>query len=221
MKTLTKTTAMPLGIGAVLAMTAIAAAVPALAHHPLGGVTPDNFMDGFLSGIGHPIIGVDHLAFIIAVGIASAFMSGRYMMPAFFVGATVLGCLLYSVGNVTLPFTEFAIAASVLILGVLVMSGRELDPRVCAVLFSMAGLFHGSAYASEIVGAEATPLVAYLIGFSLLQYAIAAITIVFLRETWKASSALSTQPRLAGALVAGVGLTFLIENIESVAFAGM
>ncbi len=221
MQTSTKTAEKATVMSAAIALTAIASAVPALAHHPMGGATPGYFMDGFLSGIGHPIIGIDHLAFIIAVGVASAFLAARYVMPAFFIGATVLGCLLYSVGNISLPFTEFAIAASVLLLGTLIMSGRDLNPKICAALFSLAGLFHGSAYATEIVGAEATPLAAYLIGFSLVQYAIAAVSIVVLRETWKASTALSTQPRLAGALVAGVGLTFLIENIESALFAGM
>ena len=44
----------------------------ALAHHPLGGMTPTSFTEGFLSGIGHPVIGFDHLAFVIAVGLIAA-----------------------------------------------------------------------------------------------------------------------------------------------------
>jgi urease accessory protein len=35
----------------------------AFAHHVMGGETPSTFVDGLLSGIGHPIIGADHLAF--------------------------------------------------------------------------------------------------------------------------------------------------------------
>ena len=42
------------------------AALPALAHHPMGGTTPTTFMQGLLSGIGHPILGLDHLAALIA-----------------------------------------------------------------------------------------------------------------------------------------------------------
>lgn len=209
------------GLNAVLAFAAVASATPALAHHAMGGAIPGSFMEGFLSGIAHPVIGFDHLAFVISVGVASAFLTARYLMPALFVGATIVGCLLYSVGGVALPMTEFAIAGSVLLLGVLVMSGRELSPTICAVLFALAGLFHGSAYAASILGAETTPLAAYLIGFSLVQYAVAALAIVVVRETWKASSAISTQPRLVGALVAGIGATFFIENIEALVFPGL
>nr|MDJ0600449.1 HupE/UreJ family protein [Crocosphaera sp.] len=43
-------------------------AQPATAHHPFGGQTPSNFFEGFLSGLGHPIIGLDHFAFILASG---------------------------------------------------------------------------------------------------------------------------------------------------------
>ena len=48
----------------------IAANLPASAHHLMGGKTPTTFTDGILSGLGHPIIGVDHLAFLVAVGLA-------------------------------------------------------------------------------------------------------------------------------------------------------
>jgi urease accessory protein len=36
----------------------------------MGGKTPSTFVDGILSGVGHPIIGPDHLAFVVALGIA-------------------------------------------------------------------------------------------------------------------------------------------------------
>ena len=72
---------------ALLGMLAVAMAAPAAAHHPLGGGTPTTAWHGLLSGIGHPVIGFDHLAFIIAVGIASAFVGLRYIAPAIFVAS--------------------------------------------------------------------------------------------------------------------------------------
>ena len=39
----------------------------ASAHHVMGGKTPTTFVDGFLSGLGHPVIGPDHLAFLLAI----------------------------------------------------------------------------------------------------------------------------------------------------------
>ncbi|MET0472193.1 MAG: HupE/UreJ family protein, partial [Xanthobacteraceae bacterium] len=42
----------------------------ASAHHVMGGRTPTTFVEGFLSGLGHPVIGPDHLAFLLAIGVA-------------------------------------------------------------------------------------------------------------------------------------------------------
>lgn len=42
---------------------------PASAHHPLDGRLPANLFEGIMSGFGHPVIGFDHLAFVIASGL--------------------------------------------------------------------------------------------------------------------------------------------------------
>ena len=44
----------------------------AMAHHPIGGRTSANFWEGLLSRMGHPIIGIDRLAFVVAVGLIAA-----------------------------------------------------------------------------------------------------------------------------------------------------
>ena len=41
------------------------------------------------------------------------------------------------------------------------------------------------------------------------------------RQLWKVARADALQPRLAGAIVAGVGLAYLIENVEGMIFPGM
>src|SRR5262249_57584778 len=55
---------------AILSIPFSLATVPAFAHHMMGGRTPSTFMEGLLSGLGHPVIGLDHLAFLLAVGVA-------------------------------------------------------------------------------------------------------------------------------------------------------
>ncbi len=46
----------------ITVMAAIIAGIsPAFAHHPLGGEAPQTIANGLLSGVGHPIIGFDHL----------------------------------------------------------------------------------------------------------------------------------------------------------------
>ena len=68
----------------VTALLVLMVAVPAYAHHPMGGVTPSSFGEGLLSGIGHPIIGLDHLAFVLGIGVAASFLKRGLAMPAFF-----------------------------------------------------------------------------------------------------------------------------------------
>ena len=205
---------------ALLGILAVALAVPAAAHHPLGGGTPMTAWHGFLSGIGHPVIGFDHLAFVVAVGIASAFVGLRYFAPAIFIAATVVGCLLaLAIGP--MAQLEMMISASVALIGIMLLSGRTFPSAGYMALFAVAGVLHGGAYAGAVVGAEATPIGAYLIGFGFIQYAIAAAITFVTLQTWNAVSAAELKPRLAGAFIAGIGMTFLIEHIEALAFPGM
>ncbi|MEC8641771.1 MAG: HupE/UreJ family protein [Pseudomonadota bacterium] len=192
----------------------------ALAHHPLGGMTPTSFTEGFLSGIGHPVIGFDHLAFVIAVGLITAFHRNRVLMPAAFVAGTVGGAAL-TLAAVTLPLAELVITGSVIIGGAVAMRGRVTDLRLAGGLAAGAGLFHGWAYGATIVGAEPTPILAYLVGFGLVQMAIAIGVAALVHNVWKALDAQSLQPRLAGALVAGVGVTYMVEIVEAVMFPAM
>ena len=65
---------------AAAALSMIALITPAFAHHPMGGATPSTFTEGLLSGLGHPIIGLDHLAFVIGVGLMALMLpAGRSM----------------------------------------------------------------------------------------------------------------------------------------------
>ena len=204
---------------ATIALAApLLAAAPALAHHPMGGATPETAWHGLLSGIGHPIIGVDHFAFIVLVGLAAAFAGARFITPLALIAATVAGCLL-KVAGIALPLAEFVIAGSVVLTGIMVLSGRNFGATAYGVIFAIAGLFHGWAYGAAIIGAEPTPLAAYLTGFGVTQYAIALAVSWLTLSVWKASDSSAIQPRLAGAVAAGIGAAFLIEGIEGVLFA--
>lgn len=202
----------------------------ALAHHPLGGAVPANFGEGLLSGIGHPILGFDHLAFVIAVGLIAASLTGRIakFLPLAYLGAMAVGLVLH-VAGVMLPAAEWVIALSVIVLGFLVARGRSLRPETLAGLFAVAGLFHGFAFAGAIIGAEATPLLAYIAGLVATQYAIALAAFAVAR--WivgkVAEGSAEVNPispisvRLCGGVVAGIGLTFFLEGLEEAAFGTM
>lgn len=191
---------------------------PALAHHAMGGQLPRTLWQGLLSGLGHPVIGLDHLAFVAGVGLAAAFARNRWLAPLAYVAATLGGCLLF-INGVALPQVELAVAFSVLLVGILVLSGRTLPPALSLPLFALAGLFHGSAFAESIVGAEATPLVAYLVGFAAIQLAAVLLVMLAARSLLRAREPGAVATRLAGALVAGIGFTYLFERVEGLLLA--
>lgn len=190
---------------------------PAFAHHVVDGGVPNTLMAGLLSGLGHPIIGVDHFAFILAMGLAALFTAHRYLSPLAFILMTVAGCVLHIAGT-TLPLAEIVVAGSVLVLGALILSGHAVAQGVHLGLFAIAGLFHGWAYGESIIGAEPTPLVAYVIGFAAIQYAIAIAAGSLALGLWRVAEPSAVKPRLAGAVAAGIGAAFLIENVEGMLF---
>jgi urease accessory protein len=194
------------------------ASAPAHAHHAMGGETPGTLAEGLISGLAHPVIGVDHLAFILGIGIASAFIGARFLAPLVFVVATLAGCAL-QLNGVALPLAEIVIAGSVVLLGVMILSGTVVPGGAYIALFGVAGLFHGWAYGESILGAEQTPLIAYLAGFAAIQLAIATGAMLVTRGIWQSAS--SVPLRIAGGSIAGFGAAFLIENLEKIAFPGV
>jgi urease accessory protein len=182
----------------------------ASAHHVMGGKTPTTFLEGFLSGLGHPVIGPDHLAFLLAIGVAVGVGGLNLVLPALFVIASAIGVTLH-VNGVNLPGAEFLVAISVLVAGLLIARGRALPVSLWAVLFAAAGLFHGYAFGESIFGAERSPLHAYLLGLVVVQTALIVGTALFVRRKGEGVSALA--PRLAGAVIVGVGLTTLIAQL--------
>src|SRR6266513_2133598 len=113
-------------IAKTLAAAALVA-VPglALAHHVMGGGLPQTFMQGLLSGLGHPVIGLDHAAFIIAAGFLLALVErGIWGALALIVG-TLLGATSHLAG-VGLPGAEVGVALSVILIGGVVMARRRV-----------------------------------------------------------------------------------------------
>ncbi len=118
---------------------------------------------GLFSGLAHPILGMDHLCAMIAVGLWAAQRGGRalWAVPLAFVSTMTLGAIA-GMGGHTLPFAEQGIAASVLILGILIAAAVRLPIAVSILLVGFFALFHGFAHGAEIP-ASASGLI-YAIG---------------------------------------------------------
>lgn len=188
---------------------------PSLAHHVMGGEIPVTFLHGFLSGLGHPIIGLDHLAFIVAVGLISSLHQNAFFPPFAFLAGT-LGGIALQLKFVEMHMAEFAISGSVVLLGALVIRAKHPRMLMTISIFVVAGILHGYAYGESIVGAELTPLAAYLMGLLTIQYAIALLVIIFMGLIAKANNS-DIRVRVMGGVVLGIGLAFMAENITNVA----
>jgi len=191
----------------------LAAAAPALAHHGMGKSTPSSFFEGFVSGLAHPVIGLDHLAFVVAIGLISVGRARGAFIPVAFLIAAMAGTGVHLL-EFDLPAAEIAVAISVIAGGLLLLSKKGVNLSVLAALATLAGLFHGYAYGESIVGAEMTPLLAYLVGFTAVQWGIAMLALrignLLANQATKHANRLL---RIAGYVTCIIGTTFLFSAI--------
>lgn len=198
-----------LGVLALMMMIA----QPAWAHHPMGGKLPQTFLQGLLSGFGHPVIGVDHLAAIVGVGILAA-LAGRSAAVVLAFSISVIAGVGLHLYGIDLPASELFVGLTTLLIGALVILRQSMSAGRALLLFALAGLVHGYALGESIVGAEASPLVAYLLGLLIMQTAIGVVVYAAVRSLarWPAHT--------TGLTVAGV-LVALAGGIATAAAAGL
>ena len=193
----------------VLAFAALAE--PALAHHPMGGAMPATFMQGLLSGFGHPVIGLDHFAAVVAIGcIASVHARGARLVIGY-IAAMMAGVFIHLMGA-SLPGAELWVALSVIALGAVLVARPGIGARAALALFAVVGLFHGYALGESIYGAEQTPLVAYLIGLAVVQCAMALAAMSVARMVTR-GVAETPALRLMGAGIAGIGIAIVVQHL--------
>ena len=198
---------------AAIAMVVTMAAEPAWAHHVMGGKMPETFMQGLLSGLGHPVIGVDHLAAIVGVGILAA-LAGRSAAVVLAFSVAVIAGVGLHLSRIDLPASELFVGLTTLLIGALVILRQSMSAGRALLLFALAGLVHGYALGESIVGAEPSPLVAYVLGLLIMQSAIGVSVYAAVRSLarWPA--------RTAGLTVAGV-LVAIAGGIATASAAGL
>ena len=201
---------------AAIAAILFAASQPivASAHHAMDNALPSTAWQGLLSGLGHPVIGLDHFVFVVAMGAAGYFFGRHVTSIAAFLVAALAGTIAH-VQLATVPHVELWVAASLVALGVVMLRAAPLLRSAAApAFFTLAGLFHGYAYGESIVGAEPAPLGAYLVGFTLAQAAIALGGFVLARHadrTRRSQLALRT----LGTAASVTGIAFLMLAITA------
>ena len=116
-------------------------ATNASAHHVMGGRMPATFMDGLLSGLGHPIIGIDHFAAVVAVGCLAAMHKAGPTLVIGFIAAMMAGVALH-LHRASLPAAELLGAITVITLGALLVGDRQMPTGPVLTLFALVGLVH-------------------------------------------------------------------------------
>jgi urease accessory protein len=195
-----------------LALALVLAATPAVAHHVMDGELPSAFMQGLLSGLGHPIIGLDHLAFVVALGIGAALVQGPLVVIAAFVTLSMAGVLIH-VAKLDIPMIEPLVSFSVVLAGLALIWSRSVAGSVWLTLAAVAGILHGYAFGESIVGAERAVLGAYLLGLAVVMAAIALAVVWITRRIVGADGVASPCLRVAGAIVGCVGAVLLVTTL--------
>ncbi|WP_299878025.1 HupE/UreJ family protein [uncultured Cocleimonas sp.] len=165
---------------------------------------------GFMSGFLHPMLGLDHVVAMVAVGLWGVFL-GRpaiWILPVVFPLVMAFGGALGVMG-VPIPYIETGIALSGLVLGLAVAFAVRPPIWVAAVLVGAFAIFHGHAHGTELPNA-ANPLI-YSIGFVIGTGLLHLAGIAFgelTRWSWG-----KYVVRSGGAVIALVGLGFLTGTL--------
>ena len=168
---------------------------------------------GILSGFLHPLLGLDHLLAMLAVGILSAQIGGRalWTVPATFVGVMALGAFL-GIFGLSLPLVEYGITFSVLVLGIAIVFGSSIPEWAALIAVAFFALFHGNAHGTEIPDITNTIglLVAYILGFLIATAGLHVIgaLIGLLASRSKRGPTLM---RIGGLVIALIGVMLIIN----------
>ncbi len=174
--------------------------------HPQGGETA-----GLLSGLRHPVSGLDHILAMVAVGLWGDQLGqpAVWLLPVTFPMVMAFGGMLGLMGFI-LPGIEIGIAVSAIILGVMV--GWEARPPlwVAAVIVGFFAIFHGNAHGHELPpGADA---LLYSVGFVVATGCLHALGIALgLIRRWPAGKG---TVRASGVAVALAGGYFLWQALS-------
>ena len=187
----------------LFAIVAVISLVPetASAHVESG------MLGGFRSGFTHPIIGIDHLLAMLAVGIWGAQMGGRnvWTLPVTFPLIMAAGGIL-GMSGFALSHVELGIALSVLVLGLAIALAWKAPEWAALLLIAVFAVFHGYAHGVELP--NSVDPASYAIGFVVATGLIHVVGIgvgLLIERPWKGQLS-----QALGGAIALTGLYFAI-----------
>lgn len=177
----------------LLVIPALLLLVPAAqAHHLLHLLhLQPSPLGGFLSGVAHPLLGPDHLLFLLALSLVGLRHRAAWMLGLLATGlcGSALGLLLPG-----LPGAEALVSFSLVVLA-LVLLGRL--PLLALV---PAFAVHGYVLSASVLGWTSMPITFYLLGLLLSQGGLLLLSLTVLRKLGARLTA-PVQQLLAAALI--------------------
>jgi len=162
---------------------------------------------GLVAGFLHPLMGADHVAAMVAIGLWAASLGWRrgWLPPVGFLAGMAGGIALALTGGSGLGFgfVETAVAGSLIVLGAMLAMAQPFRAEVALPLVLVAGLVHGLAHGGEIASAALPTALGMLAGSALLHGFGAALGV--------ASARYAGALRFGGAAIAGFGALMLLS----------
>ena len=166
---------------------------------------------GFLTGFLHPLSGLDHILAMVAVGIWGSQLGppAIWVLPVAFPLVMSFGGVL-GVRGVPVPGVEIGVAASALVLGIMIALRARPPLWIAALIVAAFAIFHGHAHGTELPKA-AQPLT-YALGFVLSTGLLHVCGILIgLINFWPIGT---KALRAAGGLIAVIGVFLLIGMVR-------
>ncbi|MEP0072024.1 MAG: HupE/UreJ family protein [Marinomonas sp.] len=160
-------------------------------------------ISSFMSGLSHPLGGLDHLLAMLAIGLWASSMKGRavWAVPLAFVLTMLAGGGL-ALAGLNLPFVEQGILLSVIVLGSLVLAAKRLPFFGCVAVAGSFALFHGAAHGIEMpIDANSAQ---YALGFALATAGLHALGLGLGQLMTRFASPMML--RISGSVIAVTGL---------------
>jgi urease accessory protein len=175
--------------------------LPAAQAHHLLEITglPPTPLHGLLSGLAHPVLGPDHLLFLLALSLVGLRHRAGWMLALLACGlaGSALGLILPG-----LPLAEALVAFSLVVEG-MVLIGR--GPRA---LLLPAFAVHGYVLSAAVIGWSRMPILAYLAGLLLSQGLLLLVSLLLLRRLGDAGMQRQRQLLAAGLIGCGLAWTW-------------
>jgi urease accessory protein len=189
----------PFYIGLFMNRTLLFSAAFLAASTSLASAHPGHTLFTDMSaGLLHPLSGFDHILAMFAVGLLAVQNGGasKLFLPLTFVAAMAVGGLV-GVSSFEMPYMELGIAGSIVFLGVVIASGKNLTKMTSTVMVALFAIVHGMAHGTEIPAD--TSILAFGIGMLFATGSLHIAGVLF-------GKIAPTMLRTSGALIAASGL---------------